>query len=276
MLCPIVLAQGPMTWQLAKAFAFAVLALSLTASSGYLLNDLADRAADRRHPEKRFRPIASGKYPGFLVLAQATVLLLAAFGIAGFVGGQARAEFTRGLEIYFLVSLVYTLWGRQVAAIDVCLLSAFYTWRLYLGAVIAGVSVSPTVWVFSALWFLSLALLKRASEIKTLGAAVVEFRPAYRFEALPVVMGVGWLAGVLALVTLGFFLQSEKAIGQYAHPIWLTGVSGGLALWWGNLWRAVWLGRMGSDPLVFAAQDVRSQVLAGVVLAVFARACGWA
>src|ERR1019366_9526175 len=73
----------------------AVMAFSLLSSSGYVLNDYLDREADRRHPKKRLRPIASGSLPEGLALPWMAIILLGGLGIAYWLSPSARRSWSR-------------------------------------------------------------------------------------------------------------------------------------------------------------------------------------
>ncbi|MFL6088973.1 MAG: UbiA family prenyltransferase [Aeromicrobium sp.] len=140
----------------------AIVLFSLTASSAYLLNDIVDVANDRIHPEKRRRPFASGQlslvvgwivWPALAALSLALALVLLPW------------EFAAVLTVYFAVTLTYSFWAKRKGVLDVIVLGGLYTIRLIAGG--AAIAVPLTMWLitFSMLFFLSLALVKRVSEL---------------------------------------------------------------------------------------------------------------
>jgi 4-hydroxybenzoate polyprenyltransferase len=144
--------------------AFAV--FSMLASSGYVFNDYIDREADRKHPKKRHRPIASGALPEWM-----------AFGLmlACLVGGLALAwwlspAFLGIAVIYLATTISYSFWFKHVVIIDVLFLASAYVWRVIGGAVAIAVAVSPWLFlctVFAALFF---GFNKRRAELLQVGA----------------------------------------------------------------------------------------------------------
>ena len=143
---------------------------SLTASSVYLLNDLVDVQDDRHHQSKRNRPFASGAlslisgwalWPGLLIVA-------AALSIA-----FMPVLFSVSLCIYFMLTVAYSLFLKQVAVVDVMTLAALYTMRIIAGAAAIAVAVSFWLLLFSMFIFLSLALIKRYSELKVATSRVI-------------------------------------------------------------------------------------------------------
>ena len=139
-------------------------AFGLTASSVYLLNDLVDLDDDRHHPSKRRRPFASGDLSlasGWLAWP---LLLLAAFTLSALL---LPPLFTGVLALYFLATLAYSLRLKRTAIVDVVTLAGLYTLRIIAG--VAAISVPLSFWLltFSMFLFLSLAFVKRYSELKS-------------------------------------------------------------------------------------------------------------
>jgi 4-hydroxybenzoate polyprenyltransferase len=141
-------------------------AFSLLSSSGYILNDWHDREADRKHPKKKFRPIASGALP-----APAALLLL----LLCLVGGLALSaslgrEFLLIAGVYLATTLSYSFFFKHVVLLDVMFLSAGFVWRVIAGAIAIRVAVSPWLLlstVFVALFF---GFNKRRAELLHVGA----------------------------------------------------------------------------------------------------------
>lgn len=121
------------------------------AMSVYLLNDLCDRAADRRHPRKCLRPLASGAVrPAEAAAIMAALLLLtAALGLWMRLSGRAWAC----LGAYFAVNLSYSLWLKKVPIVDVSLLACGFLLRVQFGAEVIGVPVSS--WLYLTVLFFS-------------------------------------------------------------------------------------------------------------------------
>ncbi len=142
------------------------------ASSVYIFNDVIDRAADRAHPVKRARPIASGEVgvaPALVVAA----LALAASVIAAFRVSPARG----GIAVsYLALNVLYSVWLKHVVIVDVFAVSAFFILRLLAGA--AAVDVHPSVWLILCGGLLSLYLgfAKRRHELVLLGGPAGDHR----------------------------------------------------------------------------------------------------
>jgi len=147
----------------------AFVAFCALSSAGYIWNDLRDISADRLHPIKRNRPIASGLVPPMLAAAIGLALGAAGLGLALALG----TSFALVASLYMLLTVTYTIWLKHLVLIDVFGISAGFVLRAVGGAVVIGVPVSPWLYVCTVLASLFLALGKRRNELELLegGAA---------------------------------------------------------------------------------------------------------
>jgi len=127
-------------------------AFSLLASTGYIFNDARDVEADRKHPKKRFRPIASGALPINLAYAEMAIIFLLGVGISLWLSPQ----FLLVAMLYFATTISYSYYFKHIVILDVMFLAACYIWRAAAGAVAIGVAMSP--WLFTCTAFISLFL----------------------------------------------------------------------------------------------------------------------
>lgn len=235
----------------AAALAFA--ALSLLASAVYLLNDLADLPADRRHPAKRSRPIAAGRLPIRTAVALVPFLLAGATALALLLTPGAQLL----LVVYLAATTFYSLLLKRKVLVDVFTLAFLYTLRVLLGGAATGVLVSPWLLAFSVFFFLSLAFVKRASELvlvreRGLGSAAGRDWRAIDSSTVPVLGATG---GYLSAVVLAIYIHSDVTKRLYAHPGWLWLLVPILLYWVSRLWVLVGRGEMDDDPVLFAARD---------------------
>jgi len=140
---------------------YAFIAFSLCASSVYVLNDLLDLESDRVHVRKHKRPFAAGTIPIWQGMIMIPALLIAAFCIAAML----PKLFTIVLLTYFAFTLAYSIWLKKQVIVDVMMLAGLYTMRIIAGA--AATEIQPSFWLlaFSMFIFLSLAMVKRYSEL---------------------------------------------------------------------------------------------------------------
>ena len=244
----------------------AFLAFSLCASSVYIVNDLLDLPSDRAHHRKRARPFASGRVPIVQGVAMVPVLLAGTAAISAFV----NPWYQLCLVGYLLLTTAYSLWLKNHVVVDVLLLAALYTSRVVAGA--AATLIEPSFWLlaFSMFMFLSLAVVKRYSEMLVLLKRNQERAPGrgYRVNDLPVLMGLGTASGYCAVLVLALYVHSEDIEALYGHGqlLWLTLP---LILYWvSRVWMKTHRGEMHDDPVVFAARDWQSLVIAALIAAI--------
>lgn len=140
----------------------------LLTSGIYLLNDILDLQADRKHPKKKHRPLASGALPVSLALGAALVFVAVAF-----VGGYwLSPAFALACFVYVALNLSYSLWLKHLPIIDVMVLAGFYVLRVGAGVTLIQVErFSPWLYVFTTFFALFLGIGKRRAEINAKGGA---------------------------------------------------------------------------------------------------------
>ena len=144
--------------------AFAV--FCLFASSGYVLNDYLDREADRKHPKKRFRPIASGDLP----VPAAWLLMGGCLVVGSALGYWLSLPFLLIALTYLATTLSYSFYFKHRVILDVMFLASGFVWRVIAGAVAIQVQVSPWLFLCAAFLALFLGFNKRRGELLKLGA----------------------------------------------------------------------------------------------------------
>jgi len=140
----------------------AFVAMSLAASSIYLVNDARDVEADRQHPTKRFRPIAAGVVPEWLAYTLAVVLALAALGISWL----ATPNLTLVVAIYIVIQLAYCFGLKHQAVLDICIVSSGFLIRAIAGGVAANILLSQWFLLVMAFGSLFMAAGKRYAEMQ--------------------------------------------------------------------------------------------------------------
>ncbi len=139
-----------------------LLLFCLLSSSVYIINDLADIEADRLHPTKRNRPIASGKLPVTVAIGAAVALLLITFPCAYLLA----PGFFIITVVYFLLNIAYSNWLKHIPLVDVLILASFYLLRVGGGVTIIDVErFSPWLYVVMTLGALYIGFGKRRAEL---------------------------------------------------------------------------------------------------------------
>lgn len=240
-------------------------AFGLCASSVYLLNDLSDLEADRLHRTKRNRPLAAGHLSIPLAAAMMPLLLGAGLLLAGLIATPLLVL----LACYLAVNLGYTFKLKRLVVVDVIALAGLYTLRIFAGSAGTGIPVSPWLLAFSMFFFLSLALVKRGSELfvlKQQGAEKIKGR-GYLVGDLDLVRSLGSSSGYLAVLVLALYIQSEDVRSLYANPQWLWLICPLVLFWISRVWLLAHRGELHDDPVVFAVRDRVSHAVGLIALA---------
>ena len=247
----------------------AFIVFCLAASSVYLLNDLIDVAEDRYHYRKRYRPFASGNlslllgwvlWPIFFILS----CTIAIFTLSGF--------FCVVLAAYFVLTMAYSLWFKQIAIMDVVILAGLYTLRILAGAAAIGAPISFWLLAFSTFNFLSLAFIKRFCELKSARQSGVD-EPlrgrGYVHHDLEIVASMGVGAGYLAVLVLALYIQDAHTIKLYHSPQFIWVACPLLLYWFSRAWLIADRGQMQDDPIVFAIKDRVSWLVGACFIVIF-------
>lgn len=251
--------------------AVAFLAFSFCASSVYVLNDLVDLDSDRQHVRKRNRPIAAGD----IGVRQALIIGVLLFVTAAWLAFRVSALFALTVAIYFVTTMAYSLRLKRQVIVDVVILASLYTLRLLAGAV--ATTVIPSFWLlaFSMFLFLSLAMVKRYSEMLITLSQDKQHAAGrgYSVEDLPVLLSLGVSAGMAAIVVLALYINDPSTNKLYPSTIWLWPVPTLMLYWVSRVWMKAHRGEVHDDPVVFAMSDWQSLVtvmLGGLCFAVAA------
>jgi 4-hydroxybenzoate polyprenyltransferase len=264
---PLLLAhriQAPVV--LAAVLAF--LSFSLCASATYIVNDLLDLEADRQHPRKRKRAFASGNLSAGAGIAIAASFL--AVSLAGAVILLPRA-FLSWLVLYLITTLAYSLALKRIVILDVVILSALYTLRMLAGAAATDTFISPWLAAFAIFIFLSLAMVKRFSELQNVRSAGTELSNGrgYLLNDIEQVRSFGTSSAFASIVVLSVYIGQPDVLSLYHHHLRMWLMPPLLILWICRVWLLASRGELDEDPVVFALTDPMS-LLMGVGAAAIA------
>ena len=242
----------------------AFVSFCLCASGAYFLNDLLDQEADRRHPTKRNRPLASGALSIPVGVLGAIGLPIIAFCLSLIL---LPGVFSWVLAAYFVITNAYSFYLKSVFTADVMTLALLYTLRVAAGAAAIGVVVSSWLMGFSIFVFVSLAFLKRYIEVAALPKETdtVQGRGYSASDAETLfILGIANITASVLLLAL--FVSSEEVVALYRTPELLWGLCF-LQLYWGNrIWIGARRGKIDDDPVVFAVRDKVSQMVGAAFL----------
>jgi 4-hydroxybenzoate polyprenyltransferase len=150
------------------------------------------------------------------------------------------------------------MWLKERPLVDVFVLAGLYTIRLFGGGEASGHPVSLWLLGFSSFLFLSLAFIKRVSELQRLLATGSGTRPkrrGYSVDDSAMLQMFGCASTFASAIVLSLYVQSDIAARAYSHPAMLWGSIPLLLFWQCRLWLSTTRGHMHDDPIVYAARD---------------------
>ncbi|MBL4688920.1 MAG: UbiA prenyltransferase family protein [Nannocystaceae bacterium] len=200
------LSDGPSVLRTAAAVAL----FSLISGCVYVLNDLVDIEADRKHPTKRLRPIPSGELPAptaktFLAVAVPTCVGLALWLDLGYA---------TALSSYFVLNIAYSLWLKTIAYVDVLAIATMFILRVTAGALV--IDVEPSPWLLACTFLLALFLGfgKRAHELAVAQDAAAQ-RAALASYNLASLRWIMHGLAVVVVVVYVLYTRSPKTIETF-------------------------------------------------------------
>ncbi len=251
---PLYFAHAYDDWARVFSAVMAFFSFSFCASSIYVLNDLIDLPADRRHRTKRKRPLASGA----LAIPEGLVLMVFSLATSLFLAVRfVHTDFVLVIFGYIAFTTFYTFYLKQRLIIDVLALALLFTYRVLAGSVAVQVELSFWLLAFSIFFFTSLAFVKRYSELiqlrrndeRALGGR------NYVLADVPVVTAIGPAAGLLAVLVFALYINSPSIQKYYSNPEALWGICLILMYWITRIWFLAARAEMHDDPVLFAVRD---------------------
>ncbi|MFQ5823238.1 MAG: UbiA family prenyltransferase [bacterium] len=261
---PLLMAHKMAEIELVIQTIIAFFSFSLCASSVYILNDILDLGFDRQHPTKKFRPFAAGLLPIKTGIFLIPFLIVSSFTIAIV---YLPINYIILLAFYYLLTTIYSFYLKRILIVDVLVLAALYTLRVLSGAVAVNIYVSPWLLAFSMFIFLSLAFLKRYSELLIMKGNKVSRSKGrgYTLKDIELFRSIGPTTGYLAILVLVLYINSNQVVKLYNHPmlLWLIGPL--LLYWVTRMWFLAHRGEMLDDPIVFTVKDRNSYAVGCLV-----------
>jgi len=259
----------------------AFFSFGLCASATYIINDLLDLEADRRHPRKRRRPFAAGDLSAIAGMTAVVVMLAAAFALALLVPRVILAlpgrhglllpyKFLEWLLLYTATTLTYSLYLKRTLLLDVFVLAGLYTVRILAGSAATTVPISEWLGAFSVFFFLSLAFVKRFSELEGLRerGGLAPAGRGYHIGDLEQLRAFGTGSMFAAVLVTTLYISNPETSLLYNHALRLWLVVPVLLLWLSQVWMLASRGEMHDDPVVWAITSKRSLLLGAVIAAI--------
>jgi len=190
----------------------------LISSAVYLFNDVADLEADRNHPEKKYRPIASGQLP--VNVAMATAILLTAVAIP--LGYLLSPIFALILSLYLSINLLYSRWLKHVAILDVLIISSGFVLRVAAGVALITVErFSPWLYMLTILFSLYIGFGKRRAEMSLLSQGASAHRKVFEGYTIPLLDQYITIVSGMTIVAYSLYTFSAPNLPDN-HSMMLT------------------------------------------------------
>lgn len=192
----------------------AFVAFCFAAAGIYCMNDIVDAEADRRHPKKCSRPIASGAISTALGWALAAICLAVSFTTIHFIGeGWTKVAIVIG--IYFVMNIAYCLRLKQIAIVDVFIISIGFVLRIFVGGFATGIFISHWIVLMTFLLALFLALAKRRDDVaiyKQTGVLPRKNVAAYNLDFMNQAIGI---VAAITMVCYIMYTVSPDVVARF-------------------------------------------------------------
>jgi|TARA_B100001964_G_scaffold117606_1_gene131045 4-hydroxybenzoate polyprenyltransferase len=248
-----------------KTLCISFIAFCLVASSGYLFNDILDLESDRKHPDKKTRPLAAGQisilYSKVLIL----VLLVIAVSIALL---YVNIKFFIILSIYFLSTAFYSLYIKRKIIADILTLAILYTFRVIAGGFAVDLALSVWILAFSMFVFLSLAAVKRLAELVENASIGLKYSlgRSYEVNDITIIEGISLVSGYISVLVIILHIFTEATQGFYSRPELLLGICPIIMYWITRMILLAHRGQMHHDPILFSLRDSPSRLSAVLII----------
>jgi 4-hydroxybenzoate polyprenyltransferase len=246
-------------WATAGTLALAFSSFSLCASGGYVFNDVLDSEADRQHPRKRLRALASRRVSTGTAVSLIGLTWTAGLGIAV---AALPSEFGWLMAAYVAATIGYSIRLKREPALDVVVLAVLNVWRIIAGGAATNIPVSTWLLAFTLFVCLSLALLKRFIEVLGQPAAAGPLPGrGYQADDAQWLHSAGLAAAYLSVVVLALYVNSTAVSLLYDHPDRLLLMCPVLLYWSTRAWLRAHRRQSHDDPVLLVALDPVTYVL---------------
>lgn len=203
----------------------AVVAFCLVASGIYCFNDIQDADADRRHPVKRERPVASGAISQPVAYSTMAALWAAAFILVTF-GSCASRELLAGvLLLYIVINVAYCLKLKQITILDVFIIATGFVLRIVAGGVATGIGLSHWIVLTTFLLALFLALAKRRDDVAIYDRSGMKARKSVEHYNMDFLGAAIAIMGSVTIVCYILYTVSDEVVERVgSHHLYATSV----------------------------------------------------
>lgn len=203
--------------QFVQVFAGFIL-FSLAASALYSFNDILDREEDRLHPEKKNRPVASGK----IEVRSAIILMIVLLTISLSAAALLSVGFLNILLLYVLMNIAYSVKLKHISILDISLISIGFVLRIFAGAEL--VDIIPTNWIVLVTFLLALflALSKRRDDVLLVDEGLRTRKNVDGYNLEMINAGMVFMAGVTTVAYIMYTLSDDVISRLGSEDVYLT------------------------------------------------------
>ena len=222
-------------------------AFSLICSSVYIFNDLVDIENDKKHPTKKYRPIALG----LITKNQAILVIFSLIFFSLFILYLYEKIFLiKIIILYLFLNYLYSFFLKKIKYIDIFILSSFYILRLYLGGFALNVEISKWLLTYSIFLFLSLSILKRLNEVLKYKDAKI-FGRNYSYKDVTFLKLNFNVLSILSILIFFIYSFSSHSDFLYSNNIYLQLITIFMLLTIFQINKDLFLNKINDDPTIY-------------------------
>ena len=197
----------------------AFVAFSLSASAVYIFNDCEDIKEDRKHPKKKYRPLASGLISKNTALLLMTILFIISFTLMAMISLKALVI----LSIYVVLNIIYSLKLKRIALLDVTIIAIGFVLRLFVGSFAYEISLKIWIVIMTFLLALFMALAKRRDDVLILKKTGSTMRKSIDGYNLQLIDGAMLVMASIVIVSYILYTTSQEIIEKFQNEnLYLT------------------------------------------------------
>lgn len=193
----------------------AFLVFSFASSSIYCLNDLNDVESDRKHPIKRFRPLASREISKTTTILLMILLLISAIGVAIFYGGANWKRLLLVVGSYYVMNVAYSFYLKRIAIIDVFIISLGFVIRVVAGGIATSTFLSQWIILMTFLLSLFIAFAKRRDDVLILNDSGEKTRGNINRYNLEFINSAMIVVATVTMVSYIMYTVSDEVIERF-------------------------------------------------------------
>ena len=228
-------------------------AFSLICSSVYIFNDLVDIENDKKHPTKKYRPIALG----LITKNQAILVIFSLIFFSLFILYLYEKIFLiKIIILYLFLNYLYSFFLKKIKYIDIFILSSFYILRLYLGGFALNVEISKWLLTYSIFLFLSLSILKRLNEVLKYDDAKI-FGKNYSYKDAKFLKLNFNVLSISSILIFFIYSFSSHADLLYSNNIYLQLITIFMLLTIFQINKDLFLNKINDDPTIYVITNFK-------------------